>query len=132
MKKPESFYEKLAYLFYAIADCDGKVTSKELYKLHEEVVSIWKSIDNSLDEFNTDLAFEIEAIFEWLEDNRYSYKDAFKEFTDYAMEHKRLFDAEVKENIMHTCKNIAGVFKSVNHAEDNILHQLDSFLTQLS
>ncbi len=131
MKKPESFYEKLAYLFYAIADCDGKVTSKELYKLHEEVVSIWKSIDNSLDEFNTDLAFEIEAIFEWLEDNRYSYLDAYKEFTDYADEHKHLFDAVVKEKIMHTCNNIAAVFKSVNHAEDNILRQLKNYLDHL-
>jgi hypothetical protein len=132
MKKPESFYEKLAYLFYAIADCDGNVNSKELYKLHEEVVSIWKSIDNDQDEFNTDLAFEIEAIFEWLEDNRYSYKDAFKEFTDYATEHKRLFDVLVKEKIMHTCNNIASVFKSVNHAEDNILHELKDFLEKLS
>lgn len=131
MQKPESFYEKLAYLFYAVADCDGKVTDKELYKLHDEVVSIWKSIDNSHDEFNTDLAFEIEAIFEWLEDNRYSYKDAFKEFTEYAREHKHLFDDSVKEKILHTCQNIAGVFKSVNHAEDNLLHQLSRFLELL-
>lgn len=131
MKKPESFYEKLAYLFYAIADSDGKVNNKELYKLHEEVVLIWKSIDNSQDEFNTDLAFEIEAIFEWLEDNRYSYKDAYKEFTDYAREHKQLFDAMVKEKIMHTCTNIASVFKSINHAEENILHSLKDFLEHL-
>ncbi len=131
MKKPESFYEKLAYLFYAVADCDGKVTNKELYKLHEEVVSIWKSIDNSQDEFNTDLAFEIEAIFEWLEDNRYPYKDAYKEFTDYAGEHKQFFDVVVKEKLMHTSTNIATVFKSVNHAEDNILHELKKFLEHL-
>ena len=121
----------LAYLFYAVADCDGKVNSKELYKLHEEVVSIWKSINNSLDEFNTDLAFEIEAIFEWLEDNRYAYQDAYKEFTDYAKEHKQFFDIEVKEKIMHTCNNIASVFKSVNHSEENILKELKMFLEQL-
>ena len=131
MKKPESFYEKLAYLFYAIADSDGKVNNKELIKLHEEIVLIWKSIDNSLDEFNTDLAFEIEAIFEWLEDNRYSYMDAYKEFTDYAKTHKSLYDNLVKEKIMHTCTNIASVFKSINHAEENILKQLKDFLTDL-
>lgn len=131
MKKPASFYEKLAYLFYAIADSDGKVNHKELYKLHEEIVSIWKSLDNSLDEFNTDLAFEIEAIFEWLEDNNYPYKDAYNEFTDFATEHKNLFDTIVKEKIMHTSTNIAGVFKSVNHAEENILKQLKHFLDHL-
>lgn len=132
MNKPESFYEKLAYLFYAVADADGKVSKKELNILHEEVNSIWKSLDDSVDEFNTDLAFEIEAVFEWLEDNGFSYKDAYSEFTDYALEHKQLFDPEVCDKIMHTSLRIATVFKSINHQEENLLHQLEDFLKRLN
>jgi regulator of replication initiation timing len=131
MKVPESFYEKLAYLFYAIADADGRVNEKELGKLHEEIIGIWKSLDNSVDEFNTNLAFEIEAIFEWLDDNKYSYKDAFKEFKDYATEHKKLFSTEVKEKIMHTSSHIADSFRHINHPEEHILHELKFFLEHL-
>ncbi|MBK9723190.1 MAG: hypothetical protein IPO78_16535 [Saprospiraceae bacterium] len=99
--------------------------------LHEEVNQIWKSVDDPVDEFNTDLAFEIEAVFEWLEDNDYSYKDAYNEFIDYAKEHKHLFDTETQSKIRHTCNGIASVFKSINHKEENLLHKLDDFLNTL-
>ncbi len=131
MTRPESFYEKLAYLFYAIADADGKVKPAELKSLHEEIILIWKSLDNVKDEFNTNLAFEIEAIFEWLEDNKYPFLDAYREFTDYATRHKSLFDADVKDKIMHTCINIAGAYKQINHSEEHILEKLKSFLKEL-
>lgn len=131
MKRPEIFYEKLAYLFYAVADADGVVKPTEFQKLHEEIVSIWKTLDNSRDEFNTNLAFEIEAIFEWLDDNKYAYMDAYKEFTDYAKEHTSLFDNDVKDKIMHTCVNIAGAYKKVNHPEEQILDLLKEFLKKL-
>jgi uncharacterized tellurite resistance protein B-like protein len=131
MTRPESFYEKLAYLFYAIADADGKVKPAELQRLHEEIILIWKSLDNVRDEFNTNLAFEIEAIFEWLEDNKYPCMDAYREFTDYATTHKSLFDADVKDKIMHTCLSIAGAYKQINHSEEHILEKLKTFLKQL-
>ncbi len=124
----ELFYQKLAYLFYAVADADGNVKQKELEKLHEEVLLIWKSLDDEVDEYNTDLAFEIEAVFDWLEANKFSYKDALTEFQDYAQEHRGLFTEEVKKRIMHTCNEIAHVYKSINHQEENILHELERFL----
>ena len=64
MKKPELFYEKLAYLFYAVANADGRVKKQELQILHQEINNIWKSKDDPVDEFNTDLVFEVEAVFE--------------------------------------------------------------------
>lgn len=131
IKRSEVFYEKLAYLFYSVADADGKVTKQELMKLHEEVLSIWKSLDDAVDEYNTDLSFEIETVFDWLEENNFSYKDALTEFKDYAMEHRTLFDAAIKDKIMHTCSELAQVYRSINHQEENILSEIDSFLRKL-
>jgi len=130
-RKPEAFYQKLAYLFYAVADADGKVEKRELAKLHEEVLAIWKAIDDSVDEFNTDLSFEIEAVFDWLEENQFSYKDALTEFKDYALEHRSLFDADIRSKIMHTCRELAGVYRSISLQEENILHDIDRFLETL-
>lgn len=131
MKRNEIFYEKLAYLFYSIADADGKVTKQELNKLHEEVLDIWKSLDDAVDEYNTDLSFEIETVFDWLEENNFSYKDALTEFKDYALEHRSLFDDSVKIKIMHTCSELANVYRSINHQEENILTEIESFLRRL-
>jgi len=131
MNRSEIFYQKLAYLFYAVADVDGKISEKELDALHQEVLQIWKSLDDGVDEFNTDLSFEIEAVFDWLEENQFSYKDALTEFKDYALEHRSLFDADVKSRIMHTCKELAAVYRNINLQEENILHELESFLSKL-
>lgn len=131
MKRNEIFYEKLAYLFYSVADADGKVTKQELNKLHEEVLDIWKSLDDAVDEYNTDLSFEIEAVFDWLEENNFSYKDALTEFKDFALEHKSLFDDSIKVKIMHTCNELANVYRSINHQEENILTEIESFLRRL-
>lgn len=131
MNRSETFYQKLAYLFYAVADVDGKIEEKELDALHKEVIGLWKSLDDGVDEFNTDLSFEIEAVFDWLEENQFSYKDALTEFKDYALEHRILFDDDVKKRIMHTCNALASVYRKVNHQEENILHDLEAFLAKL-
>ncbi|MBK9109827.1 MAG: hypothetical protein IPM92_16005 [Saprospiraceae bacterium] len=131
MNRSEIFYQKLAYLFYAVADADGNVEKQELDKLHEEVLRIWKSLDDGVDEFNTDLSFEIEAVFEWLDENQFSYKDAYTEFKDYALEHKSLFDEDIKKRIMHTARELAAVYRKINHLEENLLHDLENFLHKL-
>ncbi len=128
MTKPEVFFEKLAYLFYSIANADGRVKKQELQILHQEINTLWKAQDDPVDEFNTDLVFEMEAVFEWLEDNRYESLDAFNEFKDFALSHKNLFDSETASKIMHTAHAIAHVFKSINHQEENILHKLEAVL----
>ena len=132
MTKPELFYEKLASLFYAIANADGRVKRQELQMLHQEINTIWKEKDDPVDEFNTDLVFEVEAVFEWLEDNRYDSKDAFNDFKDFALSHKTLFDKDTQQKILHTSMAIAHVFKSINHDEENLLHQLEDLLNSIA
>lgn len=132
MTKPELFYEKLAYLFYAIANADGRVKKQELQMLHQEINTIWKEKDDPVDEFNTDLVFEVEAIFEWLEDNRYDSNDAYNDFKDYALSHKTLFAKDTQQKILHTAMAIAHVFKSINHDEENLLHQLEKLLNSIA
>jgi hypothetical protein len=132
MNRSEIFYEKLAYLFYAVAHIDGKVDKKEFSKLHDEINLIWQNTDNQPHEFNTNVGLEIEAIFEWLEDEDYSSKDALDDFKDYALQHKYLFDEKICKNIIHTCTEIATKVRGVNQAEVKILNKISGILKPLT
>lgn len=131
MHKPQEFYEKIAYLFYAIADIDGKVDEAEVKKLHEEVLLIWKNTDTDPHEFGTSGGVEIEAIFEWLEEEGYKSKDAWRDFKDYASENSYLFDEATKSNIIHTCSELASIYYKVNQREEAMLEKIKSFLKLL-
>ena len=131
MGKPEEFYEKIAYLFYAVAKIDGKEALSEFNKLHEEIEKIWRKTDDEKHEFDTDGGIETEAIFEWLDEEGYSSEDALNEFKEYALEHAAHFDPLTHDNIMHTCKEIATQIRKINHAESNLLHDIESFLNKL-
>ena len=127
MSKPEAFYEKIAYLFYAVAKIDGNVALSEFNKLHEEIEKIWRKTDDEKHEFDTDGGIETEAIFEWLDEEGYSSEDALNEFKEYALEHAAHFDRLTHENIMHTCREIASQIRKINHAESNLLHDIEIF-----
>ncbi|MBK9270795.1 MAG: hypothetical protein IPM48_04295 [Saprospiraceae bacterium] len=131
MHKPQEFYEKLAYLFYSVAGIDGKVDHAEIKKLHEEVLLIWSKTDNDLHEFGTNGGIEIEAIFEWLEEEGYESRDALNDFKDYAIANSYLFDLKTKQYIIHTCKEIAAIYYHINKNEEILLEKIKLFLDEL-
>ncbi|MBK7232291.1 MAG: TerB family tellurite resistance protein [Saprospiraceae bacterium] len=131
MHKPQEFYEKLAYLFYSVAGIDGKVDSIEIKKLHEEVISIWSQTDNDSHEFGTNGGVEIEAIFEWLEEEGYDSRDAWNDFKDYAKNNAYLFDQKMRNHILHTCTEIASIYYHINKNEEELINKLKSFLSKL-
>jgi uncharacterized tellurite resistance protein B-like protein len=131
MHKPQDFYEKLAYLFYAVAGVDGKVGQTEIAKLHEEVIGIWKKTDTDSHDFETSGGVEIEAIFEWLEEEGYDSRDAWQDFKDYAEANSYLFDKKMRDNIMHTCTEIADRYHRINKQEAELLVNIRKFLKHL-
>lgn len=128
MHKPQDFYEKLAYLFYSVAGIDGKVDKHEVEQLHAEVLSIWKKTDTDAHDYDTSGAIEIEAIFEWLEEEGYDSKDAFEDFKSYYEIQTYLFDSKTKKNIIHTCNVIAEKFYRVNKSEQGLLKKINNLL----
>lgn len=131
MKKSESFYEKIAYLFYAVADADGTVHPDEFAHLHSEINNFWRKTDRAKHEFDTDGGIEVEAIFEWLEDEGYSAEDALGDFKLFAEEHPYFFDTETTELILHTCHEIAYNFKKINKSEAKMMEDIEHFLQNL-
>ncbi len=124
----QKIYEKLGYLFYAIASSDGRVADIELSRLREMIKKIWIPLEGSTDEFGTDAAQYISISFEFLMDEGMDANDAFDEFKDYYEEHAGAFSKEIKENIRNTTRAIASAFKGKNRHESAILKKVNKLL----
>ncbi len=69
-----NFYQQLGKLFYAVADSDNNIQQDEINKLKKVVREEWLPIEDSVDEFGTDAAYQIEIVFDWLLENNYDSK----------------------------------------------------------
>ena len=78
------FYQNLGKLFYAIAAADNHVDEAEFNALKETVKNEWTKVDPVDDDFHTDAAYQIETVFDWLNNEGFSdSKTCYTEFLDF-------------------------------------------------
>ncbi len=120
------FYQKLGKLFYAIAASDQVVRKVEHDKLKEIIKTEWLSVDDYEDDFHTDAAYQIEIVFDWLEnEEKLEAKIWFDEFIDFQKEHPQLFNTQIKKMILKTADAIAASFSGKNKSELIMLARLN-------
>ncbi|XMO87438.1 hypothetical protein AAFN75_03965 [Algibacter sp. AS12] len=120
------FYQNLGKLFYAIAAIDGKVSAKEFEKLKLLVKKQWLEVDAIEDAFGTDAAYQIEFVFDWLNEARsLNTKTCFDDFINYKKSQSHLFTKEIKSLILKTASAIAYAFSGINKSELTLLAKLD-------
>lgn len=119
------FYQNLGKLFYAIAAADNMVREAEVSKLKKMVKSDWLKRDVVNDEFNTNVAFQIEIVFDWLYSEAYKAETCFKDFITYKKMHPSLFTQDIKNHILKTASVIAASFSGINKSELIMLAKLD-------
>ncbi|SDS58110.1 hypothetical protein SAMN05216503_3515 [Polaribacter sp. KT25b] len=113
-----SFYENLGKLFYAIAAADNVVEDVEFNVLKETVKNKWTKIDHIDDDFHSDAAYQIETVFDWLNNEGFSdSKTCYNEFIDFKREHPSLFTEETKSLIIQTATKIAASVADLNKSE---------------
>lgn len=130
LQTAQNFYQSLGKLFYAIAAADKVVREEEVKALKKIVEEEWLDIEKINDEFGTDTAYQIEIIFDWLDENQPGAEEAFQEFKDYRKEHLNLFDKKIDRLILKTANEIADAFAGKNRAELIMLTKLRSLLKQ--
>lgn len=121
-----NFYQNLGQLFYSVAAADNSIQQKETEKLKEIVRKEWLQMDETEDNFGSDSAFQIETVFDWLQERQPRSEDAFKKFSEFYLSHDSLFTAPYKNLIAKTAGEIAGAFHGNNKAELVVLNQLNS------
>jgi len=122
----ERFYQNLGKLFYAIAAADKKVRNEEYDKLREIVRADWLTVDELEDDFQTDAAYQIEIVFDWL--NTEDTLDAetwFDEFIQFNEENAPLFTKPIQDLILKTAHAIAASFSGKNKSELIMLARLN-------
>lgn len=119
-----SLYENLGKLFYAVAAADKVIRKEEVEALNEIVEKEWIRIEDSHDEYGTDLGFQIEVIFDWFAENEFSAEAAFEKFRAFKEEHEYLFDKELKQLIWKTAEKVAFAFADRSKSEVFILSRL--------
>src|SRR5688500_18154421 len=102
----QKIYEKLGYLYYALAAADIVVPAQEADRLRELVKKIWVPVEDSKDEFGTDAAYYIDISFEFLLNEGMDADEAFQEFENYYVDHSAAFSKEIDERIKTTAKAI--------------------------
>ena len=113
-----SFYESLGKLFYAIAAADNVVEEIEFNVLKETVKNKWTKIDPIDDDFHSDAAYQIETVFDWLNNEGFSNSETcYNEFLEFKNEHPSLFTEDIKSLILKTAAKIAASVADLNKSE---------------
>jgi hypothetical protein len=121
-----TFYQNLGKLFYAIAVSDGNVRPVEFEKLKTFVKTQWLDVDDLEDAFGVDAAYQIEIVFDWLNnDEELDFKACFNDFINYKKNQSHLFTEDVRRLILKTASAIAYSFSSINKSELILLAKLD-------
>ena len=120
------FYQHLGKLFYAMAMADRQVRPGEVEKLREDVRKYWLQLDDTKDEFGTDAAYQIEIVFDWLQEEEEDSAAYYKAFELFYREHPEKFNHTVKALIMRTCNDIAASFAGKNKSELVLLGKLQT------
>lgn len=127
-----AFYQNLGKLFYAIAASDGNVRDLEFDKLKGCVKKQWLDIDELEDTFGTDAAYQIEVVFDWLNNvEELNVKACYDDFMTYKNDQNHLFTIEVRRLILKTASSIAYAFSGINKSELIMLAKLDIELKKI-
>lgn len=125
----EKLYQELGRLFYAVSACDKKIRKEEVEALKKVIREKWVNLDDTFDDFNTDTAYQIEIVFDWLVENHWNSENALVGFEKFKLAHEQLFvKKELKDLIMLTANKIADAFAAKNKSELIFISKLHDIL----
>lgn len=124
------FYQQLGKLFYSIAAVDGTVREEEIKKLIEIVHKEWVPIEDTLNEYGDDSAYQIEIVFDWLIEKDGNMGKVIPGFRNFKKEHPSLFTPQISQLIIKTAMAIAESFSKKNKSELKLITELRDVLFQ--
>lgn len=127
-KHSEAFYQKLGYLFYSIAAIDRRVSDDEKNMMLSLIVEDWLSLDEATDAYGTDSAYQIQILFDFLNEKSFDSEIAYAIFERYFKNHIELFDDDIIDRIFHTANRIADALNGKNKSELRALARLHLLL----
>lgn len=121
-------YQALGKLFYGVAAVDKTVAKEEIVELKKIVKEHWLYLEDSMDEYGSDAAYQIEIVFDWLNNQSLKSEECFNDFRFFFKEHSHLFNDKTNALIMKTAYSIASAFAGKNKSELTMITQLKFIL----
>ena len=125
----EELYTELGSLFYHLAATDGKVQPAEEKTLHELIIARWKPLEDSADEFGTDMSNLIQFSFDF-ETSEKAGADGLKSFEEFYKLNKMFFTPVISNEILETAGEIANIYRGKNKEEQAFLKGLQTILSK--
>ena len=123
----EELYTELGKLFYHLAAADGKVQTAEKEALQKLIKTRWKPLEDSEDEFGTDLSNLIDFSFDF-EASEIETENGLDSFTTFYKQNKAEFKPAITKRILDTAREIADAYRGENKQEKEFLESLESLL----
>lgn len=124
-----SFYQLMGRVFFAVAQADKRIEPEEVAALKQIVKDAWLEVDDTTDEFDTDAAFQIEIVFDYLLNNDVIENDVLDDLKEFKSVHPSIFTHRMIELIMETAFKIASSFARRNKSELVFISRLKLLLT---
>jgi len=122
------FYQQIGKVFYSIAAVDKTVRPEEVKELKKVIQKEWLPLENSIDSFGSDSAYQIEIVFDWLVENEWNIDQMIPDLKTFRIVHSSLFTDQVNALILKTAKAIADSFAGKNKSEHVLISQLSDVL----
>lgn len=127
-QKMNLFYQLLGKIFYAAANADKNLRPEEQKVLKDLVQSEWVPLENSVDVYGSDAAFQIEYVFDILFETGPPTGDVLQELDTFKTHHPSLFSADMNRRIVRTAGKITDAVASKNKNELVFLSRLEATL----
>lgn len=114
----------LGKLFFAIAMADNKITPEEITALKSTILHKWHIAKYPTNESNLEVQYSILSIFNKLHRTKAESDRCFLEFRLFFLEHKKIFNEELRKLIWHTAQAIASSYANKNKSELVLLAKL--------
>ncbi len=122
------FYQLLGKVFYEAAHVDGNLREEERKRLKEVVKTDWVILEDSVDKYGSDAAFQIEFMFDILFESSPRIPDLFDQLDEFRQKHPELFTPEMNQRIVRTAGKITSAVGGKNKTELVFLSQLENLL----
>jgi hypothetical protein len=132
MKNTTQYYRQMGNLLYCIAAVDGSIAPKEWKELRRLVKEDLAPVEDSVDEFGTDEAFDVEFQFDMLEGNNVPAEQAWEEFSDYLETNKSKLPEVDRNRFLNCAEKVASSFHGISKAEHDMLARLRKKLSLTS
>ncbi len=118
------FYQNLGLLFYAIAAADKVIQKEEFDTLKETIKTQWNSFEQTKDNYNELVTYQMEIVFEWFDYEKRDAQECFNSFSEYVLKHPKTFTLKKRALIIKTATAIANSFSGKNKSELIMLGKL--------